>query len=37
MKSKGNWGEIINPKSNKEVVLLYDKYAKTYDTDLEKV
>jgi len=30
-------GEIINPKSNKEVVLLYDKYAKTYDTDLEKV
>ncbi|MBT6075470.1 MAG: class I SAM-dependent methyltransferase [Euryarchaeota archaeon] len=37
MKSKGNLGEIINAKSNKEVVLLYDKYAKTYDADLEKV
>ena len=37
MKSKVILGEIINAKSNKEVSLLYDKCAKTYDTDLEKV
>ena len=37
MKSKAILGEIINAKSNKEVALLYDKWAKTYDTDLEKV
>ena len=37
MKSKAILGEIINAKSNKEVALLYDEWAKTYDTDLEKV
>ena len=36
MKSKAILGEIINAKSNKEVALLYNKWAKTYDTDLEK-
>ena len=37
MKSKAILGEIKNSKSNKEVSLLYDKWAKTYDTDLEKI
>ena len=37
MKSKAILGEIINAKSNKEVALLYEKWVKTYDTDLEKV
>ncbi len=37
MKSKAILGEIINAKSNKEVALLYDKWAKRFDTDLEKV
>ena len=30
-------GEIINAKSNKEAVLLYDKWVKRFNTDLEKV
>ena len=37
MKSKAILSEKINAKSNKEVALLYDEWAKTYDTDLEKV
>ena len=37
MKSKEISGEIINAKSNKEVALLYNKWAKRFDTDLGKV